>query len=261
MYLEDYRLGIGAIIINKDYDSFYLFERIDFRDWFQFPEGGLDYADIFTKNGEKIKVKIKDNAVFSDKPHDILSVFVGAREITDDIIFSKFEISGKVFKITDTQIEIPPNIGYRFTIDNIDIVIHIKTCRTCLICDFYRVDENNRPIYENPKDGAFREIYEEVGLNFKELEFISETKDFISYDFNLNKVDAMQFFRARGQAKKFFLFRYLGESDPSFDFLKHSEQEFVSYIKVPIEDFLNKINLIPDFKVEMYRKAFKELLN
>ncbi|MDD2840317.1 MAG: GNAT family N-acetyltransferase [Rickettsiales bacterium] len=104
---------------------------------------------------------------------------------------------------------------------------------------------------ENELDAAYREVYEEIGIEKNKLKLIKESNAFFRYNFEKGyTVDGHT-----GQKKKFFLFEFLGDFN-DFNYTKTSEkQEFLNFKLVSKEEILN---LVPSFKKEMYKKVIEE---
>ena len=107
---------------------------------------------------------------------------------------------------------------------------------------------------ENLLDTLYRELYEEVGLNSKDVSVIANTKYWLSYKFpiRIKKYREPLFV---GQKQKWFLLRFNGEDNqiclnlsvkPEFD-----AWQWVSY--------WYPLHIIVDFKRQVYFKALREL--
>ncbi len=104
---------------------------------------------------------------------------------------------------------------------------------------------------ESELEGAYREIYEEIGIDKSKLKYIQESSKLFKYNFEKGyMVD-----NCIGQKKKFFLFEFLGK-ESEFNYNKSNEkQEFLNYKIVSKNEILN---LVPSFKKDMYKEVIKE---
>ncbi len=104
---------------------------------------------------------------------------------------------------------------------------------------------------EEALDAAYREVKEEVGIEKNKLELISQTKDFIKYNFPNNQIKHGFI----GQEKKFFLFKFLGDNS-EFSYKTTDEpQEFSNYKLVSKKDV---IKFVPEFKENLYKAVLQE---
>lgn len=98
---------------------------------------------------------------------------------------------------------------------------------------------------------AYKEIQEEIGINKDKLEYITETDNFYKYKYFNNEIKH----GCIGQEKKFFLFRFLGNTT-DFNYSSTSAKpEFKDYKLISYKE---AINLVPEFKTDIYRKVFKD---
>ncbi len=104
---------------------------------------------------------------------------------------------------------------------------------------------------EDPKTAAFRELYEEVGINNSEL--VAESKEWLYYDFpeslNLQLKLSVGMRKFQGQMQKWFLV-YWNHPATECDLEIH-EREFTEVRFIP---FAECVNLIVDFKKELYQE-------
>lgn len=75
---------------------------------------------------------------------------------------------------------------------------------------------------ETPRDAALRELKEETGTD--KAAFLAETRDWLRYDLPSELAAKKWKGRYRGQAQKWFAFRFTGNDD-AFDLTAH-QQEF-----------------------------------
>lgn len=121
-------------------------------------------------------------------------------------------------------------------------------------CDFpdtWQCPEGALEQNEKDLDGIYRELYEEIGIEKNKLKLLSQTKGYIKYDF----ADGHGIKGYDGQRKKFFLFEFLGNEN-DFNYTKTDEkQEFLQCKLVSKDECLN---LVPQFKKDLYEKVLKE---
>ena len=106
---------------------------------------------------------------------------------------------------------------------------------------------------EEPRDAAFRELYEEVGVD--NVELIKEKKDWLSYDLPAELVPNLWNGIYRGQKQKWFLMRFLGEDHEiniSTEMAEFSDWRWESPEKLP--------DLIVDFKKDLYSEVVRDFL-
>lgn len=100
---------------------------------------------------------------------------------------------------------------------------------------------------EEPRAGAIRELFEEVGLR---LHPVAELPDWLCYDFPANIPRKLKKFR--GQKQRWFLFFW--EGNPDLLDLENHEREFERVRWMDFEDVLDQI--VP-FKQPLYRALYK----
>lgn len=105
---------------------------------------------------------------------------------------------------------------------------------------------------ENPKEAAYRELFEETGLTQDHVELIKESDCWYQYDIPKN----MGFFpRFKGQRQKWFLFRFKGK-DADFNLEVHPEEiEFSGFIWTDISKIAD---MVISFKQDVYQKVVNE---
>ncbi|MDA5192764.1 RNA pyrophosphohydrolase [Govanella unica] len=98
---------------------------------------------------------------------------------------------------------------------------------------------------EDPKTAAFRELFEETGID--QAEIIAEHPDWLTYDLPPHLVGKVWKGRYRGQIQKWFAMRFLG--DDSAIHLDTPHPEFNAWRWVPLAE---TPNLIVPFKRALY---------
>jgi putative (di)nucleoside polyphosphate hydrolase len=118
--------------------------------------------------------------------------------------------------------------------------------------DSWQCPEGGIEKNESELDAAFREIYEEIGIDKEKLKLIKISHNVFRYNFEegykVNECD--------GQKKRFFLFEFLG-NDSDFNYTRTKEkQEFLNFKLVSKDEILQ--NNIPLFKKDMYIGVMEE---
>jgi putative (di)nucleoside polyphosphate hydrolase len=104
---------------------------------------------------------------------------------------------------------------------------------------------------EEPLDGVYREVEEETGIAREKLDLLAEHPEWLVYEFDEYTPYREKY---RGQAQKWFLFRYNGDgSEIQFD-LNH-EVEFCSWKWMAAKELMENI---VEFKQETYAKIFEQ---
>ncbi|MBY0379859.1 MAG: RNA pyrophosphohydrolase, partial [Burkholderiales bacterium] len=107
---------------------------------------------------------------------------------------------------------------------------------------------------EEVEVAMFRELNEELGLNSEHVQILGCTNDWLYYDVpsiynrSYNKT-------YRGQKQIWYLLKLIGK-DHDINVKFHKEQEFDAWRWI---DYWEPIDLVIDFKQEVYRKALNEL--
>ena len=104
---------------------------------------------------------------------------------------------------------------------------------------------------ETPRDAALRELKEETGTD--KATILAETADWLHYDLPPEVAAGKWKGRYRGQAQKWFAFRFAG-ADEDFDLAAH-EQEFDAWRWATSEEVLEAI--VP-FKKPVYEAVLEE---
>lgn len=107
---------------------------------------------------------------------------------------------------------------------------------------------------EEALEAVYREIKEEIGIDKEKLELITETKNFIKYNFPNNQKRE----NFIGQEKKFFLFKFSGNVEDFSYKTTNEQQEFQNY-KLVSKDKI--IDFIPQFKKDLYNSILQEFNN
>ena len=111
---------------------------------------------------------------------------------------------------------------------------------------------------EDPKDAAFRELWEETGITASKVTLLAETDDWFPYELPHELVPKLWKGKYRGQEQKWFLMHFHGEESDIDIATEH--QEFRAYRWMPLETLLG--NIVP-FKRDVYEgvaAAFSEHL-
>jgi putative (di)nucleoside polyphosphate hydrolase len=121
------------------------------------------------------------------------------------------------------------------------------------IKDAWQMPQGGIDDSESPRDAAFRELYEEIGVKASDVTVLAETKEWLSYDLpeEIQKV----FFNGRykGQTQKWFLMQLIS-SDTQIILDLHTP-EFEAYRWVAQSELTN---LIVPFKKSMYEAVLLE---
>lgn len=102
---------------------------------------------------------------------------------------------------------------------------------------------------ESPRDAALRELREETGA--RSVDYLDQTKDWLSYDFPPGHKRARIAERWVGQKQLWFAYRFTGD-ESEFDLGAHDEIEFDTWRWASFEDAL--AGVVP-FKREIYLKV------
>ncbi len=110
---------------------------------------------------------------------------------------------------------------------------------------------------ESAKEAAFRELYEEVGLQVKDVELLGSTAGWMYYDVPY-AIKSRYFRRSRqfrGQKQRWFLFKLIGlDSSVRLDISESPEFDQWCWV-----DYWSPIQQIVAFKKGVYSKALTEL--
>ncbi|MCF8484130.1 MAG: RNA pyrophosphohydrolase [Rhodobacteraceae bacterium] len=103
---------------------------------------------------------------------------------------------------------------------------------------------------ERPKDAAYRELWEETGIQKDMVDFIAKTDDWVTYDLPPELLGKVWKGKYRGQKQKWFLLRYLG-ADEAIDIAsEHPEFSRWKWIAAP-----EMIAAIVPFKRAVYEQV------
>lgn len=105
---------------------------------------------------------------------------------------------------------------------------------------------------EDPRTAALRELAEETCV--EQVEVLTETRDWLSYDLPPELVGKALKGRYRGQTQKWFAMRFLGR-DEDIDLKAHDHHEFVDWKWIPLDELPT---LIVDFKRAVYEAVIEE---
>ena len=112
------------------------------------------------------------------------------------------------------------------------------------------VDEN-----ESTDEAAYRELYEELGLDQSHVRLIGKTKNWLKYDIPKQYHSTRYRNKIRGQIQKWYLFQFVGdEMDVCLD--RGSEPEFNDWTWV---DYWVPVERVVSFKRNVYQQALTDL--
>jgi len=117
---------------------------------------------------------------------------------------------------------------------------------------FWQMPQGGIDKDESPRDAALRELKEEAGTD--RVEFIGESRRWLSYDLPDDLTATLWNGRYRGQTQKWFLGRFKGE-DSDIDLAAHDAPEFSTWRWARIEELLR---LVIPFKRQLYEDIIKE---
>lgn len=102
---------------------------------------------------------------------------------------------------------------------------------------------------ESSLEALYRELYEEINLKKNDFIILKETKNFIPYFFS----DNYTYENKKGQKKKFYLIKLKNSVEFKFD--NTAQVEFISSKIVSADEL---VELVPDFKQDLYFKVLRE---
>ncbi len=110
---------------------------------------------------------------------------------------------------------------------------------------------------ESARDAAYRELYEEIGLNPEDVHLLGCTDKWLRYD--VPYAPKTNYFRRsrgfRGQKQRWFLFHLLAEeTNVRLDASSNPEFDHWKWV-----DYWRPVQQIVDFKRAVYRRALTEL--
>ena len=110
---------------------------------------------------------------------------------------------------------------------------------------------------ESPREAAFRELYEEIGLARKDVKLLGNTESWLRYDvpYAIRSRRYLQPRPFRGQKQRWFLFQLIAqESRVRLDISEKPEFDCWEWV-----DYWQPLNQIVEFKKQVYKKALTEL--
>ena len=111
------------------------------------------------------------------------------------------------------------------------------------------VDKN-----ENLLEAAKRELEEETGI--KTVRIIKEFNDWLIYDLPQNLLGKILYGKYRGQKQKWFIMKFIGESNEIN--IRTIKPEFIDWKWINITD-LTKVAV--KFKINIYKRIVEELIS
>ncbi|MGF7158452.1 putative (di)nucleoside polyphosphate hydrolase [Rhodoligotrophos appendicifer] len=117
--------------------------------------------------------------------------------------------------------------------------------------DLWQMPQGGIDEGENPREAAFRELFEEVGT--REASIIADTQGWLHYDLPRSAIGKALHGRYRGQRQKWFLMRYEGR-DSDFNLIPADggEIEFDEWRWVDISEVTS---LVVPFKRHVYEQV------
>jgi putative (di)nucleoside polyphosphate hydrolase len=106
---------------------------------------------------------------------------------------------------------------------------------------------------ETPREAAFRELSEEAGVGPATVELVRESGQWLHYDLPPELMGRIWGGQYRGQAQRWFAFRFHG-SDADIE-IETEEPEFRAWAWMRPEELVERI--VP-FKLHIYRAVFDE---
>ena len=146
-------------------------------------------------------------------------------------------------------------LGYRL---NVGLIV-VNDIGKLLLCkrkdsENWQFPQGGIDLGEKPEAAAFRELYEEVGIDRSNVQEIASSEGWYKYD--LPEASIQKYFfknKFRGQKQKWFMFKLL--NDVSIDFTNDASPEFDDY---KWASYWHPLHAIVDFKKDVYRSVLKE---
>ena len=120
--------------------------------------------------------------------------------------------------------------------------------------NFWQMPQGGVDEGENFFDAAKRELFEETSI--KSVNLIKEIDGFISYELPDYLLGIIWKGKFKGQKQKWFIVRFFGH-DSEIN-IKTEKPEFLEWKWINID---NLTNVVVHFKLDVYKKLQKELLN
>ena len=108
---------------------------------------------------------------------------------------------------------------------------------------------------ENPRDALYRELYEEVGLESKDVKILAHTRGWLRYRLPKQYLRRNSSPMCIGQKQKWYLLRLSGDQN-GIRFDRGGKPEFDGWKWV---NYWYPISQVIEFKRDVYRRALKEL--
>ena len=120
--------------------------------------------------------------------------------------------------------------------------------------NFWQMPQGGVNENENFLEAAKRELQEETSI--KSVKVVKELNGWLEYDLPNNLMGKIWGGKYRGQKQKWFVMKFLGKIEEINIKTKHPEFSDWKWIKI-----LDLPKVVVDFKVNVYKKLTKELLN
>ncbi|MDR3326097.1 MAG: RNA pyrophosphohydrolase [Rhodospirillaceae bacterium] len=118
-------------------------------------------------------------------------------------------------------------------------------------CDAWQMPQGGIDDNETPRQAVFRELKEEIGTD--NVEIISESANWLHYDFPSDPNINIRMLKFRGQIQKWFALRFIG-SDSDIN-INTEHPEFCDWQWI---NFDRLLDLIVPFKLDLYRSVIYE---
>ena len=120
--------------------------------------------------------------------------------------------------------------------------------------NFWQMPQGGVNENENFLEAAKRELQEETSI--KSVKVVKELNGWLEYELPNNLLGKIWKGKYRGQKQKWFVMKFLGKIEEINIKTKHPEFSDWKWIKI-----LDLPKVVVDFKVNVYKKLTKELLN